>query len=356
MNKQQQQQRPSAALKKAAPRKKQGKKAKQPRDVSAPVATTRLVRTGAPQMSTSGGGGDGRMRIRHREYLADVSGSVAFGATQYALNPGLVLSFPWLSTIAFQFESYLFRSLRFEFETQKSTSTSGTVILAVDYDASDPAPSNKTQVMSYNGAVRSAVWAECEFVASVKDLHKFGQQRYLRYGNLSANQDIKTYDVGNLWVCTQGCADTTAIGELYVSYEVELMTPQINGQALLNSLSAVVTGVSPTNSSFMGTTPTVLGGLPMTFSGNTFTALTPCQLLICSFIVGTGINVGPALGGTALSSNDGSLVNSTNTQGFYQIIANFRNPGDTLTITFTAIATTITASSTRVASYDYADG
>lgn len=211
------------AAKRVAPPK--GGKGKQPLQ-EAPAAMMRVMRTGVPDVSGSPYQGDGRVRIRHREYIADVAGSVAFAATGYAINPGIATSFPWLSNLAVNFESYLFRSLSFEYETQKSTATSGAVMLAVDFDAADAAPATKTALMTYHNAVRSAVWGECCYRSDGADLRKFGVQRYIRSAALAADLDIKTYDVGNLFVATQGEADTTAIGELYVVYDVELITPQ----------------------------------------------------------------------------------------------------------------------------------
>lgn len=80
----------------------------------------------------------GRTRVAHREYLGDITGSVNFAiAKTVAINPGVPASFPWLAYIARQYESYYVRSMCFEYETQESTATAGTVMLAVDYDATD---------------------------------------------------------------------------------------------------------------------------------------------------------------------------------------------------------------------------
>jgi hypothetical protein len=228
MNRKNRRQRKAAAARAAASASgpaRRNAKGKEPMQ-EAPLALTRPVRIGVPDVSGSPYVGDGRVRVRHREYLADVAGSVAFAATGFAINPGIATSFPWLSNIAVNFESYLFRALSFEYETQKSASTSGTIMMAVDFDAADAAPASKTALMTYHNAVRSAVWGECCYRSDMMDLRKFGVQRYVRSGALAANLDIKTYDVGNLFVATQGEADTSAIGELYVVYDVELITPQ----------------------------------------------------------------------------------------------------------------------------------
>lgn len=269
---------------------------------SVPLAMTRVMRTTVPQVSGSPYAGDGRVRIKHREYISDVSGSVAFSASSFSINPGLSQLFPWLSVLATQFESYLFKSLKFDYETQKSASTSGSLMMAVDFDAADSAPVNKQQIMAFHNAVRSAVWEECQYSSDRSDLKKFGVQRYIRSGNLAANLDIKTYDVGNLIIATQGEADTSAIGELYVEYDVELITPQVSADAAAAlSASITTTGASSANE-FTGV-QTIVGGLPVTASGKTITFNRVGQYICSLFMTGvTATNVPATLTGTATST------------------------------------------------------
>jgi len=205
------------------------KKTKTPRStkegrVSAPQAMGSRLTTSSPSI-LSAYTGDGRVRIRHREYIADVAGSVAFAATAYVVNPGIAVTFPWLSIIAANFESYKFNNLCFQFSTEKSASTNGSLMIAIDFDANDATPTTKTVMMSYHNAVRCPVWSETKYVTDKPDLLKL-PQHFIRAGVVSGT-DLKTYDVGNLFVATSGCADTTALGELYVIYDVELITPQL---------------------------------------------------------------------------------------------------------------------------------
>jgi hypothetical protein len=190
---------------------------------SAPVATSRRITTGKPNVRANAT----HATISHREYVGDVSGSIAFSASQYALNPGNSAVFPWLSSIAMNYESYVFKQLHFHFETSVSTTTAGTVMLAVDYDASDAPPATKQVLMGYAQAQRSAPWQECAFNCRAGDLRKFATERYVR-GLTLPSGDVKTYDVGNLFLATQANVSDDIIGELYVSYTVELRTPQIH--------------------------------------------------------------------------------------------------------------------------------
>jgi len=197
---------------------------KQNKRISVPSAIGNLVKTSTPELSSSFTG-DGRVRIRHREYIADIAGSVAFASTAFALNPGIATTFPWLSVIAANYESYKFNKLSFQFSTEKPTSVGGSLLMAIDFDANDAAPTTKSGIMAYHNSVRCPVWSQTDYIADKPDLNKL-PQHYIRSTTVSGT-DLKTYDLGNLFVCTSGCADTTALGELYVIYDVELITPQL---------------------------------------------------------------------------------------------------------------------------------
>lgn len=58
----------------------------------------------------------------------------------YVANPGNVNAFPWLSAIALRFDQFRFKSLKYIVESNSSTSNSGWVIAAVDYNPNDTMP------------------------------------------------------------------------------------------------------------------------------------------------------------------------------------------------------------------------
>nr|QYF49911.1 MAG: hypothetical protein 2 [Beijing sediment noda-like virus 1] len=188
----------------------------------APVSKN--VRTKKPSPKITSVGGD--IIVTNKEYIGDVtSANAGYLINSFNVNPGLSGTFPWLSAIANRFESYLFSDLRFIYEPICATSVPGSVMMAIDYDASDSAPSNKVSIMSYKGATRTSPWDRADYNARSIDLRKFGVQRYVRSAVVSG--DIKTYDVGNLFVATQNTpATASTLGELYVQYTVRLYTPQ----------------------------------------------------------------------------------------------------------------------------------
>jgi len=178
--------------------------------------------------------------------LAGAASPSPFSVTAIAVNPGQAGSFPWLSSIAGRFESYLFQKLKYCYETEAPSSLGGTLVLSLDYDASDPTPASKQQALAYRNAVRSAPWTTCCHSSDLEDLRK--QKTYfVRPAGLPANTDIKEYDTGNLFAITQGVTTSGAVlGELYVEYDVLLMTPVLeaisrSGFAAAQSSSA--TGV-----------------------------------------------------------------------------------------------------------------
>jgi hypothetical protein len=297
--------------------------------------------------------------VRHSELVRDINGSVAFGITAFSVNPGLASTFPWLSTIAYNYESYKFNSLSFRYETQKSTATSGTVLLAADYEASDADPANKQELMSFHGAVRTAPWAPVTMVCDKRDLLKFGVQRYIRTGALASNLDVKTYDVADFLIATQGMADSSAVGELYVDYDVELITPQINQTAVFQAMSARIqdSGTGTSRAAPFGTvtvTPSA-GGLDLSAINATLTINRVGQyLLACNFAGTVTTNVAPTVTGTATYSLLVAQKNDAAATGaLFLARVQCNNIGETLIFDFTASCATLTACVMRLGAYAY---
>lgn len=308
--------------------------------VTAPVAQGRIAVMSRPRI-TSAPNGD--IVIRHREYIREIAGSVAFSTYSNSINPGQPGTFPWLSTVARSYESYKFESLQFRFETEAPSTASGSIVLAVDYDGNDPAPTSKTQAMAYRSSVRCQPWSSCDHTSLREDLNKRSSY-YVRSGSLAANQDVVLYDVGQLYVCRQGQADAAIVGELYADYTVKLMTPQIGNVGVGESLYATFSG-SANSAPFA----TKTGNLPAsvvsggtTSSVSTFTFSQPWEGYVSLNITGTGLT-SPyvAATGTAASVEYNEVANTASTNGMavYGVVAQI---GDTFILTISN--TTISAS------------
>jgi hypothetical protein len=295
-------------------------------------------------------------RIAHREFLGDITGSTAFAIQKtLSVNPGLSSTFPWLCNIARQYETYYVRSMAFEYETQESTATAGTVMMAVDYDPSDDPPQNKTQLLSYKAAVRSPGWAPCKFTCSIPDLSAHGAGRFVRAGLISST-DIKLYDIGNFHIATQGFAQATVAGELYVNYVIDFMTPQSDPEAIRTAETRVIAGGGTVSRAApFGTAATYTYGLNITATGATMTFNEVGEYSCVIGITGTVVtNVFPTLTGTATSAAGSTLcANAAATTGLFVVKVRVLNIGETVIFDMTACCDTLTASGTTITVVQY---
>jgi hypothetical protein len=234
----------------------------------------------------------------HSEYIADIVGSSTnfLVARTLPLNPGLSTVFPWLHSIANRYESYRFRKLNFRFMTERPTTESGYIALIPDYDAADTAPSNKTTAFQYQGAAKCAPWENMTQVNSPSNLSK-RREYFTRKGALPASgPSIQLYDTGNLFVIVGGNSGAVNLGELWCDYEVELWTPQVDGDASdADSAKVGSTGVLETALLPFGPAPLLTFSRENMFNYDpvtgVFTFLRPYQGLFQYDVTGSGITV-----------------------------------------------------------------
>ncbi len=316
---------------------------------SAPVARSSKNRTGKPVISYEKDGMS--CLVSHRERIGTVLGSVAFTNNTYSVNPGLVATFPWLANIANRFESYRFEELVFEFRTKTATTALGDVIMALDYDASDSAPTSSVQLESYQGAVSAAPWQDQNCFSTKANLHKL-PQRYCRAGAVPANADVKLYDVGTLFVSTENQASAALIGYLYVKYKVRFFTPQLASSDFGITGGVASGSTANTAANPMGTTVSV-DAQSRGFSVNTASRLTfdsigsylvDCQLngtVLSSILFTPGSNA-------TVTSTYSPIANSGATKVAYQALVVVSAPAAYIDIT--ATGTTVTAAVLTVGS------
>jgi hypothetical protein len=129
--------------------------------------------------------------------------------------------------------------LTFVYVPAIATSTAGRVTLAFNYNALDPIPTNKQQVFSIEPNNEAAAWTPIEL--NVPCLNNVLYTR--RY--LQATGDLKTYDMGQLLVCTDLTTGAVTAGELYVDYTIELAKPhpQTSLNASLYTANGSKTGI-----------------------------------------------------------------------------------------------------------------
>lgn len=175
--------------------------------------------------------------ISFKEYLGEVVSSDtpgAFKLDSYRLNPGDSKTFPWLSQIATNFQEYQFRGLVFTYRTMSadalnSTNTAlGQVIMATNYDASQPNFSSKAEME--NSAYSQSVKPSCtmEHLIECAPRASVLSELYVAAEPPTSNADIRFTDFGVFQIATNGLqAASVDLGELWVSYEVALIKPKI---------------------------------------------------------------------------------------------------------------------------------
>ncbi len=314
--------------------------------VSAPAAIATGVRTRNAIIAST----ENSTVVSKREFVGDFSIPFTnqFGvADSFPLNPGMQKTFPWLAAQAQCWEKYYFEYLRFYVYTRASTTSVGSWILAPDMDAADAAPVSEQVACAYSHAVEDALWKDlvchvpCDRV-----------KRYTRGAALSANLDIKTYDMGNMHACYAGATTNATFGKIWVEYKVRFFVPQLPPTGLVAG-GSVQGGGTLTGANPLGTLP-VLNAASSSISVDGASQITFNKLgtyLTSMNLGGTGITSAGApivTSGNATIANSG-LVNAGSTASFVKSEVQVNSIPSILNFANGVLGTTITSSHLDVA-------
>jgi hypothetical protein len=182
-----------------------------------------------PVFSRNGRG----VRIAHREFLGDIESGTTFVSTEFALNPGLSTSFPWLSSIAQNFQQYEFHGLLFEFKSTSavalaSTNTAlGVNILATQYNSLDNSFINKVEMENYEYSTSACPAESMIHPIECAPFEKSVRMQYVRNGAVPSGEDARFYDLGRTTIASVGAQQASICGELWVTYDVEFFKPRL---------------------------------------------------------------------------------------------------------------------------------
>jgi len=214
----------------------------------------------------------GTFIFEHSEYIGDVVsvGGGAFNNTQYVINPANPTTFPWLSQLAPNFETYEISGMLVRFvstsgESVSSTNTAiGTVMGTVTYDSYDTAFTSKQQFLQYDNTVDCRFSENFILGVECDPRTRPGMTSRLYVGNTPAGADRKTYEYGVINIATQGSQNPSnqVIGELYVHYIVKFRVTKdanfVPGQANLKSFSTTNNTPYATVQSLVGQPPIIV--------------------------------------------------------------------------------------------------
>jgi hypothetical protein len=186
-----------------------------------PVVRTTEVLSQAPQFKTVGS----RTTVINHEEIATVSGTSSFGVTDFHINPGLPI-FRWLSAFANRFDLYCWKKLQFVYiPAEAVTTTAGSVHMAWDYDPDDAAPADLAEMSSFETIKTSRFYETSRLNINVNLMKAGVQMKRVRAGPVGG--DLVLYDGGNLLFATISGSALGPIGQLWVWYEIELVSPSL---------------------------------------------------------------------------------------------------------------------------------
>jgi len=216
-----------------------------------------------PQFSKDGKRG---IRVTEREYIGDVysggtlvNGSTTFSVNNFVLNPGDKKTFPWLYHIAKGFEQWEPLGVVFEFVSTSSefngvSQALGTVIMATDYDTSDPIYASKIEME--NAGYANSTKPSHTAMHGVECDPSERATKLLHCGVPNPGEE-KFYDLGRFSIATQGCSAVNQnLGELWISYDLVFYKKQLaTDVTIARSLFATTGTVATLAGSYAGNPP-----------------------------------------------------------------------------------------------------
>jgi len=174
---------------------------------------------------------DRGVRISHHEYLGDVKSSELFTTTSYPINPGMVVTFPWLSAVAAAFQEWELLGCIFYFKSTSANALNsvntalGQVIGATQYNPYQPAPSTKIEMLGLASAADGKPSESNIYPIECKSDMNLFRSKLVRFGTVT--DDLAKYDHGNFFLGTNGSQAAATVGELHIVYDVILKKPKL---------------------------------------------------------------------------------------------------------------------------------
>ncbi len=187
--------------------------------------------------------------VRHKEFVTKITSAINFTVQNtYTIQPGLESLFPWLSGIAHQYEQYEIKGLVYHYMPASGTAVSGTnpalgtVMVQTSYRPGAAAPSSKAELLNEywaSSSVPSQAFAHPIECSTAETPFKV---RYVRGGPVPSGDTQAMYDYGTTYVAVDGClADGNYLGDLWVTYEIELKKPVVLSDVASPTLAYVAT-------------------------------------------------------------------------------------------------------------------
>lgn len=242
------------------------------------------------------------IRVRHREYIGSLgSTGPVFNNTEFPINPGNKALFPWLSGLADSYQCWRPKGMVFEFKSNSATAIGstntalGSVVMATNYNPSDPKDTSRIAMeerdFTTSNSPDKSFYHAIECAAGYDPLQTF----YISDHTSSSDLDPKFVDLATFQVATTGQQAASVLGELWVSYDVELLKPQALPASVssstvyvnwtCNTTSGVSSGVANWLNSYTGPSTSYVTRK----DNNTLSFSKAGRYLVMKLIEGTGL-------------------------------------------------------------------
>jgi hypothetical protein len=199
---------------------------------------------------------DGAIRVRHREFVRDIQGSMLFNTQPFVINPSNGVLMPWLASFAQSFEQYRLMGMVVEFKSTSgnfgiATPALGSVMIATQYNTRVAPFGDKSSMLNHFYGTSSKASESMMHPIECKDAFDPLKVYYIRNNDEVAGVafDARMEDYAVINVATQGQPLPPYItGELWVTYDVLLYKPRIRrgGAVLAIDPLPVAPPVTPT--------------------------------------------------------------------------------------------------------------
>jgi len=145
--------------------------------------------------------------------------------------------------MASTFDKYVYKYAKLKYQPQVSTATAGIVALVIDRDYMDPPQVGSwAQAMSYESVVSGNVWTTMSTM-----LKRETAEKKTYFTNFSNDVAMRESEQFKFYAITTGVPASTTCGQLYLEYEIELISPvfapdDVSSNLTLFQMTSVLAG------------------------------------------------------------------------------------------------------------------
>lgn len=216
------------------------------------LASTGSASLGVPQFNVGS-----THSVAHRECLGTLTatGSQAFQLNaQYRFNPSDTTTFPWLSSMAKNFQSYRVRGAVVVYESNTSEFSSspymGTICIGTKYDVNESPFSNMVEMQNAKFSVSAK--PSQHLIHPIECARGFQPTDVFYIRNGTESTTAFNFDKCMIYVATEGITATVGqvLGRMWITYDIELINPILptpSSSVFLNSARCASVGHSTSN-------------------------------------------------------------------------------------------------------------